>query len=463
MLAEGETLDINALGLGVGLHKFYVRQEVTNCKSAPVVTLINVLGRDEITDGYSLKASDFKPCFGDATDLYFTPYVDKGFSFNGTLTLTLTPVVDGVPVTANAYTQTYRPDMRRVPDTLSVRLTSDTIVVTSVYDYTTLCFDEHRLIYGHDTLTLTTFSKLRGHRIEAEQLIQSGSEADTLHGTLADGDFPAYRYRWYVYTENPDVKADAQGVLVDSVKDHAPGILEQTRYYRRVVFYGTGMCTDTSNTVRVAVHDQLHLNPPHDTVCAGSLVELMVSDTAGLSTWYLLYSVDGTFDTTNAGLAQKVAGTENKVYAHVYDSGYYTVIGISALDGRIFYGDTACVHHQPAIGNNYIGIVGLPFGATDTLVCEGHDVDIYGTVPTGGDGTYTFTYYSRTDTTADCKPIAAPKPAAKSGAPAAAPLSASGDETAEAEAAPLTKKAAKKAAKAMAATAAVEPEAEAEA
>ena len=405
VLFEGETLNLNALNLGVGLHKFYVRQEVTNCKSEPVLTLINILDRDTLTDGYSLKASDFKPCFGDATDLYFQPYVDKGFTFNGTLTLTLTPVVNGTPDPDAAYTQTYTPDMRRVPDTISVRLTADTLVLTSVYDYTTRCYDETRRLYGRDTLTLTTFSKLRGHLIAAEQMIQVGTLADTLHGTLADGDFPAYRYRWYAYSENPDQVANAQGVLVDSVKDHAPGILEATQYYRRVVLYGTGECADTSNTVRVAVLGQLHLNPPHDTVCAGSLAELIVSDTAGLTTWYLLYSVDGTFDTTNAGLAQKVPGSDKQLPAYVADSGYYTVIGISALDGRIFYGDTACVHHQPAIGNNHIGIVGLPFGSTDTLVCEGHDVDIYGTVPTGGDGTYTFTYYSRTDLNAEFAPL----------------------------------------------------------
>ncbi|MDE5735979.1 MAG: hypothetical protein K2H65_02740, partial [Bacteroidales bacterium] len=119
-------------------------------------------------------------------------------------------------------------------------------------------------------------------------------------------------------------------------------------YFRRIAYYGTGACPDTSNTVRVAVRDKLHLLPQADTVCAGMESQLTLVEAVGLAKWYLLYSPDGSFDTTDAGLAQKVAGSENLMTTAVAESGYYTVIGISAVDGRIFYGDTACVYHQPA-------------------------------------------------------------------------------------------------------------------
>ncbi|MDE5703821.1 MAG: hypothetical protein K2H70_03240, partial [Bacteroidales bacterium] len=120
LLGEGDTLDINALNLGVGLHAFYVRQELTNCVSLPVQTLINILSKDAKDIAFTLAAEDFRPCLNETTDVYFLPDVAAGFVFDGTLTLTMTPVVNGVWMTDQAYTQTYTPDVKRVLDTIAV-------------------------------------------------------------------------------------------------------------------------------------------------------------------------------------------------------------------------------------------------------------------------------------------------------------------------------------------------------
>ncbi|MDE5743704.1 MAG: hypothetical protein K2H62_05050, partial [Bacteroidales bacterium] len=434
LLGEGDSLDINAMELGVGLHTFYARQEMTNCKGLSVGTLVNVVGRDTAGVIYTFEASDLRPCLTESVDLYFLPDIEAGFNFNGTVTLTVTPLIGGVLSPANAYTQTYTPDIHRVPDTLSVPMNYDTVVVTAAYNYTTLCEDEARTAYATDTLTLMTFGPLAGHVITAEQLILRNETPDTLRGTIAEGERPDYQYGWIEYTADPATDPSAAGVLVGTEKNHAPEASDVTRYFRRIAYYGTGACPDTSNTVRVAVRDKLHLLPQADTVCAGMESQLTLVEAVGLSEWYLLYSPDGSFDTTDAGLAQKVAGSENLMTTAVAESGYYTVIGISAVDGRIFYGDTACVYHQPAIGNNRIGFIGRDFSSDDTIVCPGEIVGLHGSLPTGGDGEYRYTYYSHTASGAFA-PIAAPMTSAPMAAslmsamPAAAAVAPTNDDT----------------------------------
>ncbi|MDE5735980.1 MAG: hypothetical protein K2H65_02745, partial [Bacteroidales bacterium] len=203
LLGEGDSLDINAMELGVGLHTFYARQEMTNCKGLSVGTLVNVVGRDTAGVIYTFEASDLRPCLTESVDLYFLPDIEAGFNFNGTVTLTMTPLIGGVLSPANAYTQAYTPDIHRVPDTLSVPMNYDTVVVTAAYNYTTLCEDEARTAYATDTLTLMTFGPLAGHVITAEQLILRNETPDTLRGTIAEGERPDYQYGWIEYTADP--------------------------------------------------------------------------------------------------------------------------------------------------------------------------------------------------------------------------------------------------------------------
>ncbi|MDE5704096.1 MAG: hypothetical protein K2H70_04650, partial [Bacteroidales bacterium] len=345
------------------------------------------------------------------------------FVFDGTLTLTMTPVVNGVWMTDQAYPQTYTPDVKGVPDTIAVPLRSDTVMVTAVYDYTALCEDEERQAYADDTLLLSTFGRLKGHVIEADQMILKGEVPAMLRGHLDEPVRADYRYGWIAYTEDP--ATGAAGVIVSTDSAFTPAAADTTLFYRRTILYGSGLCADTSNTIQVIVRDILHISPVIDTVCAGSPANLMFDDTTGLIDWYLIYSVDGTFDTTGGGMAQKVTGSEHRLPVTVYDSGYYTFIGISRIDGRLFYGDTACVSHQPRIGNNWIGFEGKTFDETDTIVCPGQSVNLYGSQPTGGTGTYEYVYYRRTASGAyepvTDWPVAAASAPARKAARAAAP------------------------------------------
>ena len=271
---------------------------------------------------------------------------------------------------------TYTPDHSLFPDTLHFRR----VVYSGAGD---VCSSIS------DTVTLIMHSAISGNLIDADQTICEGDTPDPLQGGVPGGGDGSVIYRWQSSIDS-DNWADAGNGDADQ-QQFAPGGLNDTTWYRRVVYSSDLVCTDTSNMVVVNVHkaitdiDIYLLSGGTDTtLCMGGVPNLLTgsspaggTDIPGDYQFQWKQSDDGTLFTTATGDAtdpdyQPSAPDGSRWYRRVVTSGLCSevsnVVGVNVLD---------------PIENNTI--------PADTSVCYNTAPSLFSSsLPAGGDGSYSY-------------------------------------------------------------------------
>jgi gliding motility-associated-like protein len=214
------------------------------------------------------------------------------------------------------------------------------------------------------------------------QTICSGTAPQLFTGTLPTGGSGGYLYTWQSSTDNSTWSSFTGGT---GINYQAPPISGNS-YIRRIV--AAGLCPpDTSTSFSITVQPALGNNTilSSQTICAGTVPQPLSGSlpTGGIG----LYSYTWQSSTNNSTWSNVSNGTaQNFNTGTVLQNTYFRRI----VTGGICPSDTSLsisIQVQPSIGNNQIGVA--------QTICGGNSPNlITGTVPTGGSGSYTYSWQS---------------------------------------------------------------------
>ena len=232
------------------------------------------------------------------------------------------------------------------------------------------------------TPTITT------NTITADQSICTSTTPATLNGAAATGGNGTYTYAWQSSTTSATFGFVAASGTNNS-QNYSPAALTQTTWYRRVVT--SGSCTNTSATVQVTVSPVIGSNTitAAQIICTGSTPAALIGSTpnGGNSTYTYLWESSTTSAVAGFGTA---AGTSNTIN---YSPG--------ALTQNTWYRRTVtsggCSNTATAIQITITAVIGNNTISNAQTICSGSSATILtGSTPTGGNGTYAYTWQSST-------------------------------------------------------------------
>ena len=227
--------------------------------------------------------------------------------------------------------------------------------------------------------------RINNNHIMPDQHICEGETPAPLTGNNPGGGNGTYTYQW---EESQDNINFTPGTETNTNADYNPGPLTDTVYYRRIV--QSDVCRDTSAEITILVdpaidHYGIHtLSGTRDTiVCAGQPLNRLVPESTSITGGNGIYgytwsaSEDGGNTWNNTGVSTPD-----------YDPGVLhttTLVRREVVSGVCqAVSDTVTLHILPVISQNT-----LP---ADYAVCEGDSTLITGSLPSGGDGNYVFSW-----------------------------------------------------------------------
>jgi len=203
-----------------------------------------------------------------------------------------------------------------------------------------------------------------------------------------------YQYQWLANTDNTTWTVNAPGSSAS--EDYDPAALTTTTWYKRYVT--SGRCVSYSPTVTVTVLPLITGNVtarPDSVICQGSLFPVLSAsdpeegsgsyiyewqDSTAAGSWQAAPGVN-TNPTYNVDTSQ-FTSSQNRYYRRIVYSGPDNVCKSSSLPIELI--------RYFSIQNNEI--------ASDTTICSGSvPLPLEGTVPTGGDGTYSYSWEQSDD------------------------------------------------------------------
>src|SRR5690606_26809365 len=130
-----------------------------------------------------------------------------------------------------------------------------------------------------DTIKVIVLKAIEDNVIEADQLICSGTDSDTITqvaGTYIKGDLATPAYKWLSSaTDDDDAYAGATPASADSF--FVGKAIETDTYYKRIALAQDGICPDdTSEPVLISVIPPITGNVIYDDeeICSGASVDL---------------------------------------------------------------------------------------------------------------------------------------------------------------------------------------------
>ncbi|WP_026462772.1 gliding motility-associated C-terminal domain-containing protein [Adhaeribacter aquaticus] len=223
-------------------------------------------------------------------------------------------------------------------------------------------------------VTVTVLPEITNNTISSSQQICSGEVANTLSGTNPVGGAGVYTYLW---ESSQDGVSFAPAAGNNQNPTYQPGAVTHTTIYRRKVV--SQDCFNYSNTIEIKVNP-LSLAPELDgiTVCAGQPAHLVVKgQTEGIYEWY----------TAANGGELVFTGAKITTPALLTTTTYYVQ---KRIESCVSPRTAVTVTVTPVIDNNTI--------AAAQTICFGSKAEtITGSAPTGGTGTYTYTWQSSTN------------------------------------------------------------------
>jgi len=216
------------------------------------------------------------------------------------------------------------------------------------------------------------------------QIICSGSTPAGLTGTLPTGGDGSYTYLWQSSTNNVTF-ATAAGI--NNGQNYIPGSLTQTTYYRRTVT--SGGCSNTSSAVQITVNPVITNNTVSSAqiICSGSTPAGLTGTTPmggdGSYTYLWQSSTDNVIFATAAGTSNGQNYTSESLTQTTYYRRTVTSGGCSTTTGLIKITVYPVITNNTVSSPQSIGTGSTPAGLT-------------GTLPTGGNGSYTYLWESST-------------------------------------------------------------------
>lgn len=235
-------------------------------------------------------------------------------------------------------------------------------------------------------VTISLYPDILNNTIAAPQTICSGSTPALLTGSLPTGGTGPFTYQWQVSTVA--VGGPFGNIGGATGQDYQPGALVANRWYRRFAFSGT--CNRVSNIIAITVTPAIANNSisSPQTICSGS--------TPGLLTGTLPTGGTGTYtyqwQSSTAGVGgpySDIGGATNQDYqpgALVVNTWYKRVVN-SGL----------CTNTSSALAITITSVIANNTIAAPQTICSGSTpAQLTGTLPTGGNGTYTYQWQSST-------------------------------------------------------------------
>ncbi|MBF8962858.1 gliding motility-associated C-terminal domain-containing protein [Pontibacter sp. FD36] len=353
-----------AQNLPEGTSTFYVRGVTNGCYSpvvAATVTILPALDRNTLKEVATI-------CAGQSPALLTGTAPTGG---NGSYTYqweaSVTDAEGGFEVIAGASAATYQ------PGTLNRTIWFRRTVLSAGCSHTSA------------PIAVTVTPVIDQNTVTAIAPICEGAEAPTLKGSEPIGGTGSYAYTWEFSTTgvNGSFKTPPSGF---SGKDYAPGVLNETTWFRRKVTSGTCQ-VHVSEAVKVTVVKPITMNfvsVQQGTICSGSTPSVIIGSMPQGGTDQKTYrwemrSESGSFEPalgTNSGLNYTPQINDKTMW-------YRRVVTGGPCGESV--SNEIQILVQPAIEQNTIQIAGQP------VICEGTAAaTLTGALPTGGNGSYTY-------------------------------------------------------------------------
>jgi len=248
---------------------------------------------------------------------------------------------------------------------------------------------------------ITVYPSISGNQLQPDSVICNGSVPNSMRGvkTLSGGaGTGSYRYQWL--KNSSDSLHWIQISASDTFQSYTPGALNNTIFYRRVVFSGLrNTCKDSSYRVKVNVLPSIANNFIHQdqtTICQNTRPNRFLGDqpTGGTNTY--LYQWESSADNSAWTPLQ-----QPKIDSVNYTNGIINIVAPAYFRRTIFSGAYNCCKNssasikiivQPKIENNTIvDTAEICYGQTSPGLNQTSGLSL-----TGGDNTtYTYQWFRR--------------------------------------------------------------------
>ncbi len=238
-------------------------------------------------------------------------------------------------------------------------------------------------------IKVTVNAGITGNAISAVQTICAGQAPQKLTGGAIAGGGTGYTYQWQISTDNTTF-TDISGA---TAAEYAPGILNETRWYRRLVI--SGGCSSTSNEIKIEVQQPIVGNTisAAQVICSGSVPAALMGaaptggvQTGGAATYSYEWqsSADGLTYTTLAGAIARDYSpgtlTQSTWYRRIVRAGVCTESISAAVKIEVT---------QPITANTL---------SADQIICANTvPFKITGSSPAGGNNTFTYIWQESAD------------------------------------------------------------------
>lgn len=236
-----------------------------------------------------------------------------------------------------------------------------------------------------DTISIIVEPVISNNIISADQILCGTSLAGTLDGAPATGGTGTMSYTWFSSTDSSTWTNAA------STEDYSPGIVTITTYYFRIVTSGACSDSDTSNVIAITVEDLISGNSisADHSICTGTQPNLLDGTVAVAGSYAISYVWEQSGDSSAWVLANGTMTAEDFQPFVITDTMFYRRLASTGLCPNDTSNVTK-VSAEDSVGNNILT-------SPPTLCSNDNTGVISGSIPTNGDGTYTYEWEKSAD------------------------------------------------------------------
>ncbi len=236
------------------------------------------------------------------------------------------------------------------------------------------------------TVTVTVTPAIANNTIGTAQAICSGTTPSALTGALPTGGTGAYTYLWESSTTSA-VAGFATAAGTSNGQNYTPGALTQNTWYRRTVTSGT--CSSIATAIQITINAlPTDIAPVAQaaSICTGTSTNIQIAGSQSGVTYQLRNNA------TNANVGTAVSGTGGLISLPTGTLSASTTFNVVATNTSttcsIQMTSTITVTVNPVLASNTL--------SSSSAVCSGGSTTITGSLPTGGSGSYAYSWESST-------------------------------------------------------------------
>ncbi|TAE90224.1 MAG: T9SS C-terminal target domain-containing protein [Bacteroidetes bacterium] len=233
-------------------------------------------------------------------------------------------------------------------------------------------------------VAITVNPVIAGNTVGSNQSILSGGTPAALTGSLPTGGSGTYTYSWLSSTSS----ATSGFVLAsgtNNTQNYTPSALTTNTWYRRLVT--SGGCSDTSTAVAITITSGISGNTitANQTICSGSTPAVLTGalPTGGTGTFTYTWLASTSSATSGFAAASGTNNTQNYTPGALTQNTWYRRYVVSGVATDTSAAVAITVNAAVA-GNTATGVQTICSGSTPSVIT--------GSTPTGGTGTYTYTW-----------------------------------------------------------------------